>query len=405
MSICLSRPSRTTATLLAAAAAMSCVIVSSGHAAVSGVEVSDRTGDFTEFVRDFDPSWVGTASIIRDRGKRTTVRPPRLPDSPAGDGGFDLIISDIVVPGQGIPGSGGFGGSSAGAASVSHGAATFVSFLPRAGTSRSEFHAPFSVTTDGSEIDAYNAARSPSHAVSGQSADARIRAAAVATLDGKRAVNTFDPGWGQEVGPRFTEVLLDQKHKGKRRTTILANGSNFAETTGFYANMGRASASAVAGRKAKARASATSQTEHVNSVAVARTQMVEFDGYLNLRGDAEVTVEIVNTDTGEAVFGWESKDLPAGRHDIELVTALDGIDAPNTGGLDWASVYEVRVNATAHASAKSKLGKKTRTSTSAVEYRLPAKFWTPANYKPAEWTYRAPRWPDVYGNEHVADSY
>ncbi|MEO0587879.1 MAG: PEP-CTERM sorting domain-containing protein [Planctomycetota bacterium] len=101
---------------------------------------------------------------------------------------------------------------------------------------------------------------------------------------------------------------------------------------------------------------------------------------------------------------WDSAALKRdGRHEIKLTAAVDGT------GFDPDSPYahddyEVRVRTTAHAEAKSKRGKKSRSATSAVEYSLPVSFTEPVNYQADQWTYRAPRWTDAFGNEHVAES-
>ncbi|MEM6334437.1 MAG: PEP-CTERM sorting domain-containing protein [Planctomycetota bacterium] len=382
---------------------MTFAITPMAHASVSGVEISDRTGDFTQFVREFEPDWVGSASIIRDRGNKTKVKSAREATRNRIEG----------LPGTTIPDSGGFGGSAnLSILAASFGAADGVFFdniiLNDSGPSTTvdELLNPFTYSLSSAPILDDIRSKPTPWIYGSEQFESRIQSYARAKFNGERSINEFDSGWVRDAQTSFTEVLLNERRRGKKRVSILANGSNHAEGSEVWGSdylEGRVSAYALADKDARSRATATSQTRQTDTFDVRRTQMVYINGYVNLTGDADVDVELVHIESGESVFSWDASHLGNGQHDVRLVTALDGV-AFDPDNPDVANDYEVRITASATASAKSKFGRKTRSDTSAVEYSLPLYNDDPVNYRTAEWTYRAPRWTDALGNAHIADA-
>ncbi|MEM9252931.1 MAG: PEP-CTERM sorting domain-containing protein [Planctomycetota bacterium] len=357
-----------------------------------------RKGNFKEFSHDYDPSWLGDVSVLKERSKGVIAKYPEL---------YPGVI------GKTVPGSNRFAGAYIGLVGISDSV-----FLTRSDYYETEIDyelerlAPFKVTTDPSDFGFVYAP--PLEAINTLPNDQRVRvdATSMAVVGGQKAQSSFKTGWDKAGSVaskdsnlhRFAEVQFDERGRKKDRT--IANASGVAEffiptDNNHYDLTGRTSAY-VSSHKA-----ADKSTSKVKAVStdttgynVHRTQLVEVSGRVNVMGDSEVTIDLVNRKNGKTALSWTSERFKKdGKHEIKLVGAVEDTLA----GL-YETDYLLRVRSTSSESLKTR-GKTVKSQVSASEYMLAVDFKDPTAYTPETWAFHAPTWTDDDGNTHAAESY
>ncbi|MEM0915698.1 MAG: hypothetical protein AAGK09_13975 [Planctomycetota bacterium] len=373
---------RPTPTALAAVLGTLAVAGSSAAAPIGVVVDESRRGDFNNFGNVYNPQWIGDVAWLKEKGKGVKAKQVH-----AG--------VDRSTPGRTVPGSNGFSGTRESAASYA--AADFNAdigfFYSTPGWSTVDTRRllnPFRVEVDPSadvigdaDVElSFDFIDSTAHLATTTKARAKLDGAKgkAGTADTADVTNTLHDGLH-----RFSEVVLDQK-KGKDR--VLANGSAVAE--GDYIE-GRASARVVGQPDAKGKASAHGVIQATQTYDIVRTQVLELNASVNVRGGGRVNLELVDLNADQTLVSWTSDRLARdGRYDIDLLTAIDAGD-----GRDGVADLELRVSAVAAASGKAKSSKLSELA--AAEYSISDALHDPSGYVAPQWTYTPASWTALNG--------
>ncbi|MEO0966094.1 MAG: hypothetical protein AAFY08_13375 [Planctomycetota bacterium] len=351
-------------------------------AAPLGVVVDEtRKGDFTTFTGDFSPQWYGDIARVKEKGNGYKLKSPK----PGVVRGLTPGVSTSYYAGSVT-----YDGSISSFDSVMFALFTQSAYDNWSQADVSRLGTPFRIQVEPSadllngddadtDYQSFDYLDYDSRQVTTTLAKVKLDGVKAKASDASRSASNDHDLY------RFSEVVLEQSNGKDQR---LANASAVAEVEYFES---RVSASALAQPDAKAKASARGVAQEAQTYDIARTQVVEVNGWVNVRGGGRVNVELVDLNAGETLVSWTSDTLPAdGRYDVDLLTAIDAGD-----GRDGVADLEIRLSTDAAANAKAKSSKVRVVS--AAEYGFSERFHTPSGYVAPQWTYTPASWTALNG--------